>query len=177
MLEYPPPECANVEIRELNPDGSLRRIIPPRQTPEQKKAEEEKRRQSAECDERNEAQRQENEALIRRYPIEDDLIVARDRTLANEKARLDQQNQRLKDLKVARARLEDEKALYKGRQLPDALQADFKANDSSSAAAEHQVEVLNSEMEQIAKKFAADLKRYRELVNGTVKMPCSVKSD
>ena len=78
---------------------------------------------------------------------------------------------------MARARLEDEKALYKGRQMPDALQADIKGNDSSSGAAEHQVEVLNSEMEQIAKKFAADLKRYRELVNGTVKMPCSVKND
>jgi len=177
ILDYLPPECVGVEIRELNLDGSLKRIIPAPRTPEQMRAEEEKRKQSAECDKQNEAQKRENEELIKRYPIEGDLIVARDRALANEKARLEQQNQRLTELKAARAQFENEKARYKGRAMPDRLQADLKANDSDNAAAEHQIEVLNSEMEQIAKKFDADVKRYRDLVNGTVKMPCSARND
>jgi hypothetical protein len=177
ILDHLPPECAGVEIRELNPDGSLKRIIPPPSTPEQMRSEEEKRKQSADCDKQNEAQKLETEALIKRYPIEGDLIAARDHALANEKARLEQRNQRLNELKLARARLENEKARYKGRAMPDALQADVKANDSDSAAAEHQIEVLNSNMEQIAKRFDADLKRYRDFMNGTVTVPCSARNN
>jgi len=40
----------------------------------------------------------------------------------------DQQNQRLKELERTRAHLEDEKASYKGRQMPDAMKAAFEAN-------------------------------------------------
>jgi hypothetical protein len=167
-----PPECASVEIRETNPDGSLRRIIPPPRTAEQRKAQEEENRRKLECLQQNEARKQGDEVLLKRYPMEDDLIVARDRALANEKARIDQQNQRLKELERTRARLEDEKASYKGRQMPDTMKAAFEANDSGMAAAEHQLDLINSGMGQIAEKFDADLKRYRELVKGAAKLPC-----
>ena len=167
-----PRECASVEIREMNPDGSLKRIIPPPRTTEQRKAEEEEHRRKLECLQQNEARKQGDEVLLKRYPMEDDLIVARDRALANEKARIDQQNQRLKELERTRAHLEDEKASYKGRQMSDAMKAAFEANDSGMAAAEQKIELINSAMGQIAEKFDADLKRYRELVKGTAKLPC-----
>jgi hypothetical protein len=170
-----PPECASVEIREMNPDGSLKRIIPPPRTTEQRKAEEEEHRRKLECLQQNEARKQGDEVLLKRYPMEDDLIVARDRALANEKARIDQQNQRLKELERTRAHLEDEKASYKGRQMSDAMKAAFEANESAMAAAEHQIELINSRMRQIAEKFDPDLKRYRELVKGTAKLPCQLE--
>jgi regulator of protease activity HflC (stomatin/prohibitin superfamily) len=177
ILDHLPPECAGVEIRELNPDGSLKRIIPPPRTPEQMRAEEEKQKQSADCDKQNEAQKRDDEALIKRYPIEGDLIAARDHALANEKARLEPRNQRMSELKSAREQLENQKARYKGGPLPDALQTKVKANDSDIAAVEHQIEVLNSNMEQIAKRSDADLKRYRDLMNGTVTVPCSARNN
>ena len=170
-----PPECASVEIREMNPDGSLKRIIPPPRTTEQRKAGEEDHRRKLECLQQNEARKQGDEMLLKRYPMEDDLIVARDRALANEKARIEQKNQRLKELERTRAHLEDEKASYKGRQMPDAMRAAFEANDSGMASTEHQIELINSGMRQIAEKFDTDLKRYRELVKGTAKLPCQLE--
>jgi hypothetical protein len=174
MRDDLPPECASVEIREVNPDGTLKRVIPPPRTTQQRKAEEDAQKRRTECVQQNEAQKQGDETLLRRYPMEVDLVVARDRALANEKARVEQQNQRLKELKLARARLEGEKASYQGRQMPDALKSGFEANDSATAAAEHQIEATNSGIGRLAEKFDADLKRYRELVKGTAKLPCQL---
>ena len=36
--DRPPPQCASVPIRELRPDGSVRRVIEPPMTPEQQRA-------------------------------------------------------------------------------------------------------------------------------------------
>jgi len=166
-----PPECASVEIREINHDGSLKRIIPPPRTAEQRKAEQDEERRRLECRQQNEAQKQADEVLLKRYPMEDDLIAARDHALVNEKARIEQENQRLKELKQTRARLENEKASYKGRPMPDAMKAAFEANDSATAAAERQIEVIHSG----TGKFDADLERYRDLVKGTAKPPCRLE--
>jgi hypothetical protein len=174
MRDDLPPECASVEIREVNPDGSLKRIIPPPRTTQQRKAEEEAQKRRTDCVQQNEAQKQGDETLLKRYSMEDDLVVARDRALANEKARIEQQNQRLKELKLTRARLDGEKASYQGRHMPDALKSDFEANDSATAAAEHQIETTNSGIGRLAEKYDADLKRYRELVKGTARLPCQL---
>jgi hypothetical protein len=174
MRDDLPAECASVEIRELNPDGTLKRVIPPPRTTQQRNAEEEAQKRRTDCVQQNEAQKQGDETLLRRYPMEDDLIVARDRALANENARIEQQNQRLKELKLARARLDGQKASYQGRPMPDALKSDFAANDSATVAAEHQIEATNSGAERLAEKFDVDLKRYRALVKGTAKLPCQL---
>jgi hypothetical protein len=174
IRDYLPTECASVEIRELNPDGSLKRIIPPPRSAEQRKLEEEKDKRSADCAKQNDAQKQADEVLARRYALEDDLIAARDRALANEKARLGQQAQRQQELKTARARMEEAKASYKGRPIPDALKADFEANDSAASAIEHQIEATSSNIERLTLKYDADLKRYRDLVRGTAKPPCQM---
>lgn len=174
IRDYLPTECASVEIRELNPDGSLKRVIPPPRTAEQRRVDEEKDKRSAECAKQNEAQKQDDEVLARRYPLEDDLIAARDRALANEKARLGQQAQRQQELKAARARMEEAKAAYKGRPVPDALKADFDANDTAMATIDHQVDATTAGIERLSLKYDADLKRYRELVRGTARPPCQV---
>jgi hypothetical protein len=174
MRDDLPPECASVEIRELNPDGTLKRVIPPPRTTQQRKAEEEAQKQRADCVQQNEARKQGDETLLRRYPMEGDLIVARDRALANERARVDQQNQRLKELKLARAGLEREKASYQGRPMPEGLRSGLEANDSATAAAERQIEATNSGIGRLSDKFDADLKRYQELVKGTAKLPCQL---
>jgi hypothetical protein len=170
-----PPECASVEIRETNPDGSLKRIIPPPRTTQQRQAEEQEEKRRTQCRQQNEAQKEQDETLLKRYPLEGDLMVARDRAVANEKARMEQQNQRLKELKLTRARLEDQKASYNGRQIPDALKADLEANHSANVAAEHQIGAINSELGRMAERFDADLKRYRELMKGTARLPCQLE--
>jgi hypothetical protein len=169
-----PPECASVEIRETNPDGSVKRVIPPPRTAEQRKAEEEEQKRKLECHQQNESQKQADDVLLRRYPMEDDLMVARDRALANEKARREQQNQRLGELKQTRARLEDQKASLKGRAMPDAMKTAFETNDSSTAATEHQIEAIDSGIARMVDKFEADLKRYRELLKGTARPACQL---
>jgi hypothetical protein len=171
IRDYPPPECAGVDIRELYPDGSQKGIIPAQLTEAQKRARAEKEKRQAECRRQNQAWAQEGEALLARYPSEDDLLRDRDVAVAHEKARVEQQNQRLKDLKRVRAHLEDETEFYKGRQMPDVLTNSLEANDIGTAAAEREIEAINSALERITKKFDVDLARYRSIVTGTAKPP------
>jgi len=171
IRDYPPPECAGVEIRELNPDGSLKHIIAPPLTAEQKKEKTEKERRQAECIKGNQAQTRDDDALLGRYLTEDDLLHDRDIALARERTRIDRQDQKLKELKVDRKRLDDEAEFYAKREMPKQLKVRFDDNDAAKARAEHEIGVIGSQMQSISDQFDAKLKRYRDLVAGTAQPP------
>jgi hypothetical protein len=64
----PDPECANKEQRELNPDGSLKRLIPPTPTADELAAKEEKDREAKlEFAARSDAVRRDRN-LMQRFP-------------------------------------------------------------------------------------------------------------
>jgi hypothetical protein len=167
--DTPPQECIrnNVEIRELNPDGSPKRIIPPSLTPEQKKEKDQKKKRQDECNRRNKEQKQKNDALLQTYPGEDDLLAARDHALANEKGRIDQQRQKLAELDADRTRLENEAEFYVTREMPEELKRKLSDNDSRHARAQRAIDGIRAEMARISDQFDADLKHYRALVMGT----------
>lgn len=169
--DFPPPECRNIQIRELNPDGSLKGIIEPPMTEEQKKAKNDREKRQAECMKQNQIQHRKDRSLLETYPSEDDLLLARDRSLANQYTQIEKEYHKLKQLKAARKRLNDEEEFYARRQLPDELKTRLDDNASQKAMAEHAIAVKFSEMQRIAEGFDADLKRYRDLVAGTAKAP------
>jgi len=68
--DRPPPECANSDIRELNRDGSLRRVIPRPLTPEEQKARAIEAKKKADEEEKALAQRRRDRSLLEAYASE-----------------------------------------------------------------------------------------------------------
>jgi hypothetical protein len=162
--DQPPFECQNVRIRVLNPDGSVKRVIEPPETPEQKKQreEDEKRRHALERQAQEQLRR--DRALLETYASEEEIETSRDRTLASRAALIERANQQLKGFKVDRKRLEDEKEFYVNRQLPDKLKRALEDNAALQAQQEQAIEDIRADMRRINERYDAELQRFRELV-------------
>jgi hypothetical protein len=168
--DYLPPECAGVEARELNQDGSLKRIIPPPLTQEQKRAIAEKEKRKADCRKQNQARAQEDDALLERHLTEDTLQAARYRALGDQLKRIDQANDRLKGIRLKRKELEEQAKFFEPpHQMPVNLAADLDANHELEQNELQTIEDASLEIQRTNDRFDADLKRYREVVNGTAK--------
>jgi hypothetical protein len=164
-----PAECKDVEIRELNPDGSLKRVIPAPLTPEERRRNEESERKQLDCQKQKQDQQRKDNSLLSTYPSEDDLKAARFHALANEKALIDQQNQKLKELKTERKRLDEEAEFYPRQAMPEELKRNMENNAALRDQAGRTIEHILADMERINDRYETDLKRYRELVAGTAK--------
>ena len=167
-----PAECKDVEIVELYPDGSVKRVIPAPLTPEQRRKKQEDERKRDDCNKRNQDRARKDNSLLSTYPIEEDLLAARDRALANKNMLIDQQNEKLKELKAEFKRLQDEGEFYARRQMPEELKRNLDGNAALRDQAAHAIGAILAEMERISQSFDADLQRYRELVAGTAQLPC-----
>jgi len=162
--DLPPPECGNVEIRELNRDGSVKRVIEPPLTPEQKKARELESKQRRERETQAQEQLRRDRALLETYASEDEIETSRDRTLAQRQALIDRANQQLKEFKMDRKRLDDESEFYAKRQLPDKLKRALADNATLQQQQLHAIEDIRADMERINERYDAELRRFRELV-------------
>ena len=169
-------KCKDSPIRRLNPDGPEKDLIPAPLTPEQRKAKDERDRRLAECNMRNREQKQKDDALLERYPSEDDLQNARYGALGEQLRRVDKANDRMKALiATGKALIEKSSFFAPPHQMPFDLQADREANYRLERRQIRQIEIAAHEIQLINDRYDADLKRYRELVNGTAAMPCSAK--
>jgi hypothetical protein len=162
---FRPPECPpDVPIRELNPDGSTKRIIPPVETPEQRGKREEAETKQRELEKRGEAQRRNDRRLLQSYETEDDIEKARGRALADPMRQIERAKQRSKELDADRKRLSEEAEFYTKRKLPEHLQRSLDDNAEQRAAQDRAIQAAKAEMEGINDRFDEDLRRFRELV-------------
>lgn len=162
--DLPPPECGNVEIRELNRDGSVKRVIEPPLTPEQKKARELEAKQRREREMQAQEQLRRDRALLETYASEDEIETNRDRTLAQRQALIVRANQQLKEFKMDRKRLDDESEFYAKRQLPEKLKRALDDNAALQQQQLHAIDDIRADMERINERYDAELRRFRELV-------------
>ncbi len=79
--DRPPQECANTDMRELNRDGSVRRVLarPPTQDELRARALEAKKR--LEEEDKQLAQRRRDKSLLEAYASEEEIEVARSKSL------------------------------------------------------------------------------------------------
>jgi hypothetical protein len=164
------PECANGEQRELNADGSLKRIVQPTPT----------------NDEREEIERRDLETKIKLSAYND--AVRRDRNLmqrfpdaaAHQKAR----EKALDDLRVAvknsgaridllldeKAKLDEEKRFYVNEKvnkpLPTSLKQKIDANEASLEAQRSLAQNAQGEVVRINALYDAELLRLKKLWGG-----------
>jgi len=165
--DRPIPECADRVQRVLGKNGTTVRVIEPPPTAEQlkqRKAEEE--RLKAEKAAAEEKKRQDT-ALLTRYKSEQDIEVARKKTIETLQDQIKREEgvlaQSEKRLKEARA---DAEFYKKQKNLPPMVQHKIDDAEQSMKTAKKNIADRQAELAQVNTKFDQTLKRYRELVAG-----------
>jgi len=162
--DRPPAECASVPIRELRPDGSVRRVIEPPLTAEQRKARSEQAQREKHEHEAKRSQARQDLALLETYATEKDIEAARKAALVSRQAMIDRSMKRLDSFAVERKKLDEEAEFYVNRKIPDKLEHAIEANKSLAEAEHRLIAEMQADLARINKRFDAEAERYRELV-------------
>jgi hypothetical protein len=163
--DRPPPECGERQVRELRSDGSVRRVIEPPLTPEQKatRAAEEKR-QKEEAERKRETMRKDL-ALLEAYANELEIEETRNRALASRMAMVERAKNRIEEHQRERKKVDQEAEFYSKRELPERLKRSYQLIDSLVRSEEKIIVNATADMNRVNERFDNDLKRFRELVN------------
>ena len=165
--DYIPAACRNHEIRVLNPDGSVREIIPAPLTPEQKKAQEaadEARRKQEEARLRRERK---DRALLTTYTSVGDIEAARRQTLAGLQATIQRADAAIAQYERERKRLDEDAEFYLHHPTPARLQEEFQDNRILLRQQRQVRDRAQAEIERVNQQFDADRQRYIELQGGS----------
>jgi hypothetical protein len=162
-----PPECANREIREHGRDGSLRRVIEPPLTAEQRRQREEQEKIKADEQAARATAKRRDSVLIQAYRSEESIEAARARALADPLAVLKVDQERMDAIKkehgIALSQLTDFEKKYPGGKLPFNLQRNLE--DLAQRLQQQGILILRREEEvsRINARFDQDKKRWLEI--------------
>jgi len=164
------PECVHKEQRELNPDGSLKRVIPPTPTADEVAAKEEKDLEAkAAFAARSDAVRRDRN-LMQRFPDEEAHGKARAKVLDELRVAGKIYADRIVLLTAERKKLDDDKYFYVNERvnkpLPSALKQKIDANEASLAAQKSLEQNNINETARINALYDAELARLRKLWAG-----------
>lgn len=159
----PPPECKDQEVKELNPDGSLKRTMPAPMTQkqrEEKKEAEEKQRQK-EANEK--AQKDSDRALREKYRSVAQIEARRERTLEPYQARMDQAELDVRQLQKEHQHLDDEKEFYLRHEVPEWITRGLKFNEELTRQEQKSKAETFEQMRSINEGFDAQKRRFLEI--------------
>jgi hypothetical protein len=159
-----PPECSNADVRELNRDGSLKRVIARPLTLEEQRARALEAKKRVEEEERLLAQRRRDKSLLEAYADEQEIEAARVKSLESSQQVIARASQRLAGLNGERKRLDDESEFYKKTVLPDQIKRSYVSINQQVSAEEKIISEAQSEVQRINDRFDGDKKRFRELL-------------
>jgi hypothetical protein len=164
--DRPIPACTNKEQRVLNKDGSLRRIVPPTLTAEERaELEAAERRAALQRAALADAVRRDRN-LVARFPNEAAHHKAREAALNTVRAAMRTTEQRQQDLTAARKPLDDEAEFYRGKAMPMRLRQQIDANDAAVEAQRSAVANQQAELVRINRLYDEELARLRRLWAG-----------
>jgi len=164
--DRPIAECANREQRLLNADGSVRRIVPPTPTADERaEAEAAERRAAAERAAQQDAVRRDRNLMIR-FPNEAAHRRAREAALDDVRKAVHSSEERLKLLDAERKPLLNEAEFYTGQPLPGKLKQALDANDAAVEAQRTLVQNQQAEVVRINSLYDAELERLKRLWAG-----------
>ncbi len=164
------PECVHKEQRELNPDGSLKRIIPPTPTADELAAKEQQDREAkAESAAKGDAIRRDRN-LMQRFPDEETHRKARGKALDELRMSAKVSNERIAGLLEVKRKLDLEKQFYVNehvnKPLPNALRQKIDANDAALEAQRSLAQNQVAETDRINALYDAELARLKRLWSG-----------
>jgi hypothetical protein len=164
--DRPIAECANREQRLLNTDGSVRKVVPPTPTADERAAAEAaERRAVAERAAQQDAVRRDRNLVIR-FPNEAAHRRAREAALDDVRKAVRSSEARVKLLAAERKPLLDEAEFYAGRPLPAKLTQALDANDAAVEAQRTLVQNQQVEVVRINNLFDVELERLKRLWAG-----------
>lgn len=162
--DRPPPECVNSDMRELNRDGSVRRVIPRPLTVDEQRARALEAKKRIEAEEQLLAQRRRDRSLLESYATEAEIEAARRKSLESAEQIVKRSQERAASLAQDRKRLIDEAEFFKKREQPESLKRAFTLNEQATGAEQRILAEANSEITRINERFDTEKKRYRELL-------------
>ena len=158
--------CTNKEQRVLNRDGSLRRIVPPTLTAEERAEREaaERRAELQRAAQADAVRRDRN--LVARFPNEAAHNRAREAALDSVRAAMKATEKRQAELAAERKPLDDEAEFYRGKSIPMRLKQQIDANDAAVEAQKAAVVNQQAEVVRINRLYDEELARLRKLWAG-----------
>ena len=159
-------ECGEVNQRILNSDGSVRRIMAPTPTAEERaEAEAREREANAERVARLDAIRRDRN-LVARYPNEAAHRVGRAKALDDLRKSVANSEARVVLLNAERKKLLDEAEFYVGKALPSKVKLALDSNDASLEAQKSLILNQQSEVGRINALYDIELGRLKKLWAG-----------
>ena len=159
-------ECAHKEQQLLNRDGSLRAVIPPTLTAEERAEREARERRAAEARAAQQDAVRRDRNLMARYPDETAHDKARELALDPVRLAIAASERRMKELAAERTPILNEAEFYVGKPLPPKIKAQLDANDAALAAQRGAVATQAAELDRVNKIYDAELERLRRLWAG-----------
>jgi len=164
--DRPIAECSNRDQRVLNSDGSVKKVLGPTLTADERtEAEARERDAAAEQARRLEAIRRDRN-LLARFPNEAAHRKARVAALDDMNKAVRTSEARLAALAAERKPLTDEAEFYVGKRLPAKLKTALDANDASVDAQRSLVQNQRQEVVRIDALYDAELERLKKLWAG-----------
>ena len=164
--DRPIADCAHKEQLVLNRDGSVRAVLPPTLTADERSAKEARDRAAAEARAAQGDAVRRDRNLMARYPNEAAHNRGREAAADTVRLAMKASEMRLRELEAERKPLRDEAEFYQGKQLPPKLRAAIDANDASVEAQRESSTNQEAELVRINKIYDVELERLRRLWAG-----------
>jgi hypothetical protein len=159
-------ECSHKEQYILNADGSVREVVPPTLTPDERARRDEEARKRREDEQNRKDAVKADRLLLQRYPDKPAHDHDREGALADSLAAIQSAEARLRELADERKRLLEEAEFYRGRLMPPALKQRLDNNEAAAAAQRNAIANSQAEQQRINAKFDIQLERLRQLWGG-----------
>jgi len=164
--DRPIPACIGKEQRVLNRDGSLRRVIPPTLTADERAEQEAVERRTATIRAAQADAMRRDRNLMARFPNEAAHRKAREASLENVRQAIKATELRQVELAALRKPLEEEGEFYRGKPLPLRLKQQIDANDAAVDAQRSATQNQEAELVRINKLYDVELAHLRQLWGG-----------
>ena len=159
-------ECATRDQRVLNPDGSVRKVLPPTPTADERAEQEARERQAAAARSAQQDAVRRDRNLTTRFPNEAAHAKARVAALDDVRKAVDLSERRVALLAAERKPLMDDAEFYVGKPLPAKLKQQLDANDATTEAQRTLIQNQQAEVVRINALFDVELARLRKLWAG-----------
>lgn len=175
--DRPIPECRDRVQRELSPSGTVRRVLEPQPSPEERARQQAQPRAQADAGQRAADELRREQLLLMRYPSPAAHQRAREAALQQVQASLQVAQQRLQHLDDEARRLQEELEFYRKdpSRAPPTLKRRLADNAHQRQLQQQYLDNLQRERTRIEERFDAELATLRRLWSAAAPPPAPVE--
>jgi hypothetical protein len=163
--DRPIAECLGKDQKELNPSGTVKRVVKPVMTADEQRVADQKAKEETEEKARQEEKRRKNRALLSRYPNKATHDKERTDALAQVDEVIKAAQKRIGELAEQRKKINEELEFYKKdpSKLPPSLKRQLEDNERSVVVQRRFIGDQDDEKRRANARFDEELDRLRKL--------------